>query len=1223
MIFTHWKKGLLMLLMVCLLITLVSGAALASPPTDYAPVAYPSFSSTDGLTLSGTTTPSLDVANSRIQIVPYDYIQVGGVFTTDKVSMGSNGFSMAAQVYCGPTSAQADGFALVLSKNTKVCIYDGSGIGTGGSLGYAGMYNSIAVQYFTYSSSNIALGIDGNQNRNNSDYVGFEVPIDGSVYMWLDYNAANTTLAVYASTTSTRPADPVTIYSIDLSSYGDYYIGVTSATGGSYQEYALAQWYYDAAYHSDSLKLDGSINYTSTLAAEDIIAQSATNVTSSSATLRGQWGSNYDSYNKSFEYKKGESGSISTVAATADGTADISRLTTDSTYYFCACATDGTTNAASVWQTFTTENQLTVSGNAAPYYLGIALVANDNGSYSVHPGMEITIESTDSDDKIRSITVNGTVISKPWTFTITGNTTVVVTTEENTGDFWVYDGEYVYGVYDEDSTYDDIDWNDAVDSSVDPLDGAYSNANVYILDYEEIYIDQLNLGLGSVICKDDYDSYFYLYGSNEDSYLIADSLINTYDSGDVYIEDLDVYVNSIYINDELDISDGSHVMADTVTIVINCCGIDIEGNSTLTAGTIYAAVDPYYDYGAYIWAYDNSVLTADDITGTLYLGANANAVINITNDVVTNRLETYEFEDYGNNALINIGGNLTVNEGFTSLKNTSLLNVGGTITTADGNNIYSLNAAILNAAADSNTPYYNDTDEAYVRTTLTDLPPNTLMHFVTSGGTNNMDFLARTNYAGILTVWLIPHGGTIAAYTTDSMMVEYVGSSAIGNVDATIAMVHTVTVTDVAVTADVPEEQVSGQAVSYDNIVAVVSDDQTFVPDYDSYLDVYLMNANEQEVELDTPLAEGTYYLTICYADEGSFYHGTATYTVHVRDQRTITFDANGGSAVSDVLAWKGDDLTLPSSTRSGYRLTGWSDGALTYAAGAAYPVYVDSTLTAQWTKRSSGGSTATYYTITATAGEGGSISPTGSVSVEKGSTKYFKITPDQGYVIDDVVVDGESVGNVANFLFDNITANHTIKATFVEGEATNLTDQYTDLVPGSWYMDGVNYVLTAGLFNGTSADKFSPDLAMTRAMLVTVLWRLSGTTDTSINSFNDVETDLWYSVAVKWAAANGIVSGFGNNMFRPNDNITREQMALILYNYANFMGYDTTQGGMAIREYADYGDISDWAGEAMAWANATGLITGRTDTTLAPNGTATRAEVATILMRFIAYYTK
>jgi hypothetical protein len=179
-------------------------------------------------------------------------------------------------------------------------------------------------------------------------------------------------------------------------------------------------------------------------------------------------------------------------------------------------------------------------------------------------------------------------------------------------------------------------------------------------------------------------------------------------------------------------------------------------------------------------------------------------------------------------------------------------------------------------------------------------------------------------------------------------------------------------------------------------------------------------------------------------------------------------------------------------------------------------------------------------------------------------------------------------------------------------------SERFTDVPAGSWYEEAIGFVTDRGLFQGTSDTTFSPELSMTRAMLVTVLWRLDGKPSPSAAAgFDDVPGGQWYSEAVSWAAANGIVDGYGDGRFGPDDPITREQMAVILYRYCAFKGYETSEPA-DISRYDDAESVSSWAREAMCWANGAGLITGMTETTLAPKETATRAQVATILMRFV-----
>ena len=175
----------------------------------------------------------------------------------------------------------------------------------------------------------------------------------------------------------------------------------------------------------------------------------------------------------------------------------------------------------------------------------------------------------------------------------------------------------------------------------------------------------------------------------------------------------------------------------------------------------------------------------------------------------------------------------------------------------------------------------------------------------------------------------------------------------------------------------------------------------------------------------------------------------------------------------------------------------------------------------------------------------------------------------------------------------------------------------YGDVRQTDWFYDAVAFVSANGLFTGTGASVFSPDTEMTRTMLVTVLYRLEGEPRVSgTSAFADVKDGMWYTDAVVWANANGIVTGYDNGLFGTDDSITREQMAAILYRYAQFKGYDVTASA-SLTAYADSMDLSDWAGAAMRWANAEELITGMTSETLVPGGSATRAQVAIILMRF------
>ncbi|MDY3013659.1 MAG: phage tail tip lysozyme [Evtepia sp.] len=178
-------------------------------------------------------------------------------------------------------------------------------------------------------------------------------------------------------------------------------------------------------------------------------------------------------------------------------------------------------------------------------------------------------------------------------------------------------------------------------------------------------------------------------------------------------------------------------------------------------------------------------------------------------------------------------------------------------------------------------------------------------------------------------------------------------------------------------------------------------------------------------------------------------------------------------------------------------------------------------------------------------------------------------------------------------------------------------TYPFGDVPASHWAREEIQYVYDAGLMDGMENDQFLPEGTITRAMIVTILYRMAGEPAvTGSSGFQDVAKGTWYAQPVTWASANGIVKGYDGNLFKPNEAISREQMATFLYRYAQFQGYNTSDEGN-LSGYTDVWTISDYAFQAMSWANAEGIITGMTSTTLVPKGTATRAQAAVIFYRF------
>lgn len=259
----------------------------------------------------------------------------------------------------------------------------------------------------------------------------------------------------------------------------------------------------------------------------------------------------------------------------------------------------------------------------------------------------------------------------------------------------------------------------------------------------------------------------------------------------------------------------------------------------------------------------------------------------------------------------------------------------------------------------------------------------------------------------------------------------------------------------------------------------------------------------------------------------------------------------------------------------------------------------------------SSGGSASTTYTLTFETNGGNAIS---KVTKNKGTTiDLAQYAPAKsGATFEGWYADKGLTKKITSVKLD---ANTTVYAKWTEAPVSGLP--FGDVKTADWFYNDVKYVYEKGMMAGTAADVFAPNTTTTRAMIVTILYRLEGSPAvTGTSAFVDVPAGQWYTDAVNWAAANQIVKGTSATTFAPNDSITREQMAAILYRYAQYKGYDVTKKA-DLSGYSDNGQVSAYAKDALAWANAAKLINGVTNTTLAPQGNATRAQVSAILHRF------
>lgn len=357
----------------------------------------------------------------------------------------------------------------------------------------------------------------------------------------------------------------------------------------------------------------------------------------------------------------------------------------------------------------------------------------------------------------------------------------------------------------------------------------------------------------------------------------------------------------------------------------------------------------------------------------------------------------------------------------------------------------------------------------------------------------------------------------------------------------------------------------------------------------------------------------------------------------------TITFDPQGGTLADDVKKATtnkhGKLDTLPTPERSRYRFDGWftADGT-EVTTNTVFSE--DTTIHAEWTRTSSGGSHKFDNYITVITPKNGEVSVSDDWAYEDDKIT-LTITPDDGYEVDKIEIvddegdkiDAKKVDDEDNkYTFRMANCDVTVTVTFKEeGKTTEDTDKeedkddeettelnFTDVKETDWFFKGVEYVVDKGVMSGVSENEFAPAGKLTRAMLVQMLYNMeSRPACDAENAFIDVPVGQWYTDAVIWANDAKIVSGMGEGLFAPNMEITREQMVAMLYNYAKYKGYDVTASA-DLSAFADTASVSAWAQPAMQWAVAEGYISGMGDSQLAPQGTATRAEIASVIMRFM-----
>ena len=342
----------------------------------------------------------------------------------------------------------------------------------------------------------------------------------------------------------------------------------------------------------------------------------------------------------------------------------------------------------------------------------------------------------------------------------------------------------------------------------------------------------------------------------------------------------------------------------------------------------------------------------------------------------------------------------------------------------------------------------------------------------------------------------------------------------------------------------------------------------------------------------------------------------------HQGQRYTITFNGNGGTlSVTSMTTIDQKLPELPTATHSGrYSFDGW----YTAASGGtkittATVFYENTTVYAHWTYIGGGGSSGggggggghTYHTIRAISGLNGSISPSGWTSVRHGWDQTFTITPDKGYAVAKVLVDGKSVGSVKSYTFKNVTKDHTIEVVFMKANGNPQTGVFVDVPEGSYYEEAVDWAVEKGITTGTGNNYFTPDGICTRAQAVTFLWRVAGspTPKTEAMVFEDVLDGSYYYEAVLWAVENGITVGTSATTFSPELTCSRAHIVTFLWRAANSPSVKTANPFTDVAADAYYID-------AVLWAVKHKITVGTTLSTFSPDEGCTRAQIVTFLYR-------
>ena len=356
---------------------------------------------------------------------------------------------------------------------------------------------------------------------------------------------------------------------------------------------------------------------------------------------------------------------------------------------------------------------------------------------------------------------------------------------------------------------------------------------------------------------------------------------------------------------------------------------------------------------------------------------------------------------------------------------------------------------------------------------------------------------------------------------------------------------------------------------------------------------------------------------TPAYISGGTFYNELKG--SYITKGCIVTFMNGSSQYAMQVVKDKASAPDTP--VKSGYRFVGWYNGNAKWNFDT--PVTENLTLTAKWEKIHTSVPSAPRYDVAVSDGAHGSVTVSPK-SASKGSTVTVTVTPDKGYALETLAVTDKNGSALdltdkggGQYTFTMPSSPVTVAATFMDDNT--MLNFFVDVPAGAYYYDAVLWAAEGGIVTGTDAVHFSPDASCTRAQLVTFLWRAAGSPVVNYAmNFTDVDSGAYYAEAVRWAASEKVVEGTTAETFAPDAAVTRAQVVTMLYRFAKAQGMDTTQGGMAIREFDDFDAVPAYALEAMDWAVNAGVLKGDNNRLL-PQDNCTRAQIVTMLYRALA----